>query len=122
MKSRIHSKKRIRKIFEDARSLAGYGQKQQQNNNQQQTDTNNQTVNGEAEQQPAFTAQDVAKLTPGEVINYVYVNVPQNIDAATKQALLARADQLRKDADAGKDVEERAKQILRSVGATIDLS
>lgn len=119
MKSRIRTKKKTKKLFEDAVSLAGYGQ--QQDNTQQQTNTSNQTVNGEAEQQPALTAEDVAKLTPGEVINYVYVNVPQNIDAVTKQALLARADQLRKDADVGKDVEERAKQILRSVGSTIQL-
>lgn len=108
-------------MFEDARSLAGYGQEQQQDNNQEETDAANQTTNGEAERQPALTAEDVAKLTPGEVINYVYVNVPQNIDAATKRALLARADQLRKDADVGKDVEERAKQILRSVGSTVKL-
>lgn len=112
-----------RRLFEDARSLAGYSQEQQQqqNNNQEQDDAADQITDDAAEQQSALTAEDVAKLTPGEVINYVYVNVPQNIDAATKRALLARADQLRKDADVGKDVEERAKQILRSVGSTVRL-
>lgn len=117
MKRRIRAKK----LFEDAAALAGTATQPQDNNQEEQNDTANQTTNGEPQQQPALTAEDVAKLTPGEVINYVYVNVPENIDAVTKQALLARADQLRKDADVGKDVEERAKQILRSVGATVKL-
>ena len=60
-------------------------------------------------------------MSPGEVINYVYVNMPQNIDSETKQALLNRAEQLRKDAETGKDVQERARQILRSIGSNIDI-
>lgn len=76
----------------------------------------------EEESKAPFTADDVKKMTDGEIINYVYVSVPENIDAMTKQALLQRADELRRKADAGQDIEQRAKQILRSVRSTVDLN
>lgn len=90
----------------------------------QQTTTDQsqqQTTNTYDPNKPLFNKDDVEQMSPGEVINYVYVNMPQNIDAETKQALLNRADQLRKDAETGKDVQERARQILRSIGANIDI-
>lgn len=85
------------------------------NNNQEQTDATNQNVGVQDETQGQITADDVANMTPGQVINYVYVNMPENIDAATKQALLNRADQIRKDAEARKDTKQRAEQILNSI-------
>ena len=88
---------------------------------QQQSTTDTNTAGELDPNKPLFTKDDVEKMSPGEIINYVYVNTPQNIDAETKQALLARADQLRKDAETGKDVQERARQILRSVGSTVDI-
>lgn len=121
MKSRIRARKRNRRLFEDARSLAGYGQEQQQNNNQQQQQNQTNTQGTDNPDEIKITANDVEKMTPGEVINYLYVNTPKNIDPLTKQALLTRADQLRRDADAGKDIETRAKEILRSVGSNIQL-
>ena len=93
----------------------------QQVNQQQTTETDTNTTGELDTNKPLFTKDDVEKMTPGEIINYVYVSTPQNIDAETKQALLARADQLRRDAETGKDVQERAKQILRSVGSTVDI-
>ena len=94
---------------------------QQVNQQQQTTETDTNTAGVVDPNKPLFTKDDVEKMSPGEIINYVYVSTPQNIDAETKQALLARADQLRKDAETGKDVQERARQILRSVGSTVDI-
>lgn len=68
-----------------------------------------------------FTKDDVDKMTPGEIINYVYVSMPTNIDPETKRALLLRADQMRNDAQAQRDVKERARQILRGVGSNINI-
>ena len=90
----------------------------------QQTTTDQsqqQTTNTYDPNKPLFNKDDVEQMSPGEVINYVYVNMPQNIDSETKQALLNRAEQLRKDAETGKDVQERARQILRSIGSNIDI-
>lgn len=85
---------------------------------EQSTETETQAVDPN---KPLFTKDDVEKMSPGEIINYVYVNMPKNIDADTKQALMNRADQLRRDAETGKDVKERARQIMRSIGSNIDI-
>lgn len=92
------------------------------NTQETQTTTSNQNSTQTLDAtKPLFTKDDVANMTPGEIINYVYVSMPQNIDAQTKEALLQRADELRKDAQTGKDVQERARQILRSIGSNIDI-
>ena len=94
----------------------------QQTTQQATTDqSQQQTTNTYDPNKPLFNKDDVEQMSPGEVINYVYVNMPQNIDSETKQALLNRAEQLRKDAETGKDVQERARQILRSIGSNIDI-
>ena len=96
-------------------------------NTQQQTQATEQSTeqNQETEpldpNKPLFSKEDVEKMSPGEIINYVYVAMPPNLDADTKQALLARADQLRKDAETGKDVQDRARAIMRSIGSNIDI-
>lgn len=99
--------------------VANNTQQQEQQNQQQNTETTGQDIVDQ--NKPLFTKDDVDKMSPGEIINYVYVSMPQNIDAETKQALLSRADQLRRDAETGKDVQERARQILRSIGSNIDI-
>lgn len=101
------AKKRLREAAPAAAvTPAGNNLSNTQNTGTVQTDDENQTQ---------FTADDVANMTPGDVLNYVYVNPPQNIDMQTKQALLKRADEIRKDADAGKDVKQRAEEILKSI-------
>lgn len=100
---------------------------QQQTQGTQETQTTEQSTeqNQETEtldtNKPLFSKEDVEKMSPGEIINYVYVAMPPNLDADTKQALLARADQLRKDAETGKDVQDRARAIMRSIGSNIDI-
>lgn len=93
--------------------------------NQEESTTQNQTTDQGTvlndPNKPLFTKEDVAKMTPGEIINYVYVSMPPNIDPQTKEALMARADELRRDAETGKDVKSRARQILRSIGSNIDI-
>lgn len=102
----------------NATSAAQQTQQQQQDD---QTNLQKNATDQDLKIKMAFTKDDVDKMTPGEIINYVYVSTPTNLDPETKQALLNRADQLRSDAQAQKDVKERAKQILRSVGSTIDI-
>lgn len=86
--------------------------------------TNNQNTNqnmnvGDDNEPAKLTVDDVANLSPGEVINYVYVNIPNNLDPQVKQALLNRADEIRKDAEAGKETKQRAEQILNSIKMTL---
>lgn len=88
------------------------------------TGTTDQTQQNAGEvdtNKPLFTKEDVANMSPGEIINYVYVSMPQNIDPATKQALLDRAADIRKDAETGKDVQDRARAIMRSIGSNVDI-
>lgn len=121
MSLRRVNKKFGRKLLKEDLPVATNTQQQTQaNTNTTQT---NQTTGQDVidQNKPLFTKDDVEKMSPGEIVNYVYVNMPQNIDAETKQALLNRADQLRKDAETGKDVQERARQILRSIGSNIDI-
>ena len=84
-------------------------------------DTGNQTTNGEGKSQVPFTADDVEKMNAGEVINWLYVNPPDNLDPQTKNALLDRADKLRQEAEANKNIKDKAKEIMRSVGMSLDL-
>lgn len=88
---------------------------------QSQENVDKQATDQDLKNKVAFTKDDVDKMTPGEIVNYVYVSTPSNIDPETKRALLARADQLRSDAQAQRDVKERARQILRSVGSNINI-
>lgn len=122
MKRRVKAKK----LVEDAAAATAVPPSAQPNNNnnaeQQNTEETDATTNGEADQnQVPFTADDVAKMTAGEVINYVYVNPPQNLDPQTKNALLDRADQMRKEAESNGNIKDRAKEILRSVGMSLEL-
>ena len=95
---------------------------QQQTQGTQETQTTDpQNTENPDPNKPLFSKEDVEKMSPGEIINYVYVAMPPNLDADTKQALLARADQLRKDAETGKDVQDRARAIMRSIGSNIDI-
>lgn len=87
------------------------------------------TVNGaeteldkeQVEKSSKLTRADVEKLSAGQIVNYVYVKMPTEIDPDAKALLLQRADQLRKDAEADKDTKERAKQILQAIGSNIDI-
>ena len=65
---------------------------------------------------PALQQIDVDKLSDEEVMNYVYFNVPQDIDASTLQSLHARADQIRQKRTNGnmspQDQEKFANGII----------
>ena len=75
---------------------------------------------------------DVDKLSDEEVMNYVYFNVPQDIDASTLQSLHARADQIRQKRTNGnmspQDQEKFANGIIaaaqqsKNVNESIDFA
>lgn len=120
MSARSRFNKHRRQLLKEDLPVATNTQQEQQTTTTQTTDQSTETQEVDPNK-PLFTKDDVEKMSPGEIINYVYVNMPQNIDAETKQALMNRADQLRRDAETGKDVKERARQIMRSIGSNIDI-
>ena len=65
---------------------------------------------------PTLQEQDVDSLEDKDVMNYVYFNVPQDIDEGTRQALFNRADQIRQKQMSGsttpKDQEDFAKGVI----------
>ena len=73
---------------------------------------------------PTLQAQDVNDLEDKDVMNFVYFNVPQDIDDSTRQALFNRADQIRQKQMNGsttpKDQEEFAKGVIAAAAQTKD--
>lgn len=71
---------------------------------------------------PTLQEQDVDSLEDKDVMNYVYFNVPQDIDEGTRQALFNRADQIRQKQMSGsttpKDQEEFAKGVIAAAAQT----
>lgn len=124
-RAKLSRQKILRRLFEDGAAAAAAvpaptgTQDATQNAT---TDTENQTTNGEPNTTKApFTAEDVAKMTAGEVINYLYVNTPEGLDPQTKNALLDRADKLRQEAERNNNIKDKAKEIMRSVGLSLEL-
>lgn len=121
-KAKLSRKRLLRRLFEDGAPAATAVPNNNNNQENISNNLNNTTTNGEADlNKVPFTVDDVAKMTNGEVINYLYVAPPENIDAATKNALLKRADEIRKNAESDANIKDRAKEIMRTVGLSLEL-
>lgn len=70
-----------------------------------------------AQNESPFKPEDVDKMSDDDVINYVFINVPQNIDNATRQKLFARADKIRQNRANGTSNYASAKDMVKGVMA-----
>lgn len=86
----------------------------QQQNNEQNTDPQSSQPNQNSNE-PQFTAQDVDGMDENEVLNYVYFDIPQNIDDATRQKLYARADQIRQNRQNGTITGQSATELANGI-------
>jgi len=92
------------------------------NTQEESLDDITQDTDNVANNTPTLQAQDVNDLEDKDVMNYVYFNVPQDIDDSTRQALFNRADQIRQKQMNGsttpKDQEEFAKGVIAAAAQT----